>query len=51
MEEVFKHPSALHRKLVQEIEHPHIGSAKVVAPAEIFNGERMKVGRVQSLLR
>ncbi|KZO91427.1 CAIB/BAIF family enzyme [Calocera viscosa TUFC12733] len=43
MQQVFAHPQTAARDLVAEVPHPLIGTAKVVRPAIVYNGERMKV--------
>lgn len=38
MEQVFKHPQALHRGMVQRLEHPGYGSVDVIGPAVKYGG-------------
>ena len=39
----FSHPQAIDRGVVVEVEHPRAGKIKLLAPAVVYNGEKMKV--------
>lgn len=43
IQQTFQHPQAVARNMVVEIEHPRAGNIKLVAPAVMYNGERMPV--------
>jgi len=43
--ETFKHPQAVARGAVVEIDHPRAGKVKLVAPAVTYNGKKMPVTR------
>lgn len=39
----FAHPQALDRRVTEEVEHPRAGKIKLLAPAVVYNGQKMKV--------
>ncbi|GAA5937720.1 CaiB/BaiF CoA transferase family protein [Sporobolomyces koalae] len=47
----FDHPQTQARDLVREMEHPRAGKIKLVAPAIMYNGQRMKFSRPPPVLR
>ncbi|KAH9841341.1 CAIB BAIF family enzyme [Rhodofomes roseus] len=45
VEQTFKHPQALARDIVVNVEHPRAGPIKLVGPAVMYNGQRMPLRR------
>ncbi|KAF9534505.1 CAIB/BAIF family enzyme [Crepidotus variabilis] len=41
IEQTFKHPQAIARKVTTEVDHPRAGKIKLVAPAVTYNGRKM----------
>lgn len=39
----FAHPQAVDRGVTVEVDHPRAGKIKLLAPAVVYNGEKMKV--------
>jgi crotonobetainyl-CoA:carnitine CoA-transferase CaiB-like acyl-CoA transferase len=39
----FAHPQAVARQVVAEVDHPRAGRIKLLAPAVVYNGHKMKV--------
>lgn len=44
MEQVFNHPQALHRAMVQQVEHPQYGPLSVIGPAVKYSGFDVAAG-------
>jgi len=45
IEQTFKHPQAVARGVVVEVQHPRAGKIKLVGPAVTYNGKKMPVNR------
>ncbi|KAF8909001.1 CAIB/BAIF family enzyme [Gymnopilus junonius] len=43
IEQTFKHPQAVARKVTVEVDHPRAGKVRLVAPAVAYNGRKMEV--------
>ncbi|KAM0755366.1 CAIB/BAIF family enzyme [Meredithblackwellia eburnea MCA 4105] len=50
LEGTFKHPQAIARKVVEEVNHPRAGKVKVLAPAVMYDGNKMKITRPPPVL-
>lgn len=50
IENTFKHPQAVARNIVVEVDHARAGKLKLVAPAIQYDGERMPVHRAPPVL-
>lgn len=45
IEKTFGHPQAIERGVTVEVDHPRAGLIKLLAPAVVYDGEKMKVER------